>query len=170
MGNIAYKSFRRRVTDQQFLTMLQSVINDFCPNEYEVVVDHEIKSSKQISDGAWIIRPKEGILSEKDSKWAYEIDIFRYSGGKFGNKHMRCGDWGYWFTYELESRLCQKFGAILTDEGVSGSWKDTPGKYPTFKSYLNERYDNSASYYPVGWKEKLISKVPEKLKFMSGIS
>lgn len=170
MGNIAFKSFRRRVTDQQFLTMLQTVINDFCPEDYEAVAEHEIKSPTQISNGAWIVKPKKGVLSE-ERDWAYEIQIFRYSAGKFGNKHIRCGDWGYWFTYSIESRLCEKFGAILSDEGVSGSWKDDPKKYPTFKSYLDERYsDDTLSYYPRGWKEKLISKVPEKLKSMSGIS
>jgi len=169
MGNIAFKSFRRKVTDQQFLTMLQTVISDFCPNEYEAIAEHEIVNSKQVSNGAWVVKPKSGIFPENEHTYAYEIYIFRYSNGKFGNKHIRCGDWGYWFTYELESRLCQKFGAILSDEGVSGSWKDEPGKYPTFKFYLDERYDDP-SYYPVGWKEKLISKVPEKLKLMSGIS
>lgn len=134
MGNIAFKSFRRRVTDQQFFNMLDAAVKAFCPEQFEVVMG-DINVENKVTNNVWTIKPKDDSL--KDS-WQYKIDIFRYSSGKFGHKHMHCMQWGEWFLYTLEVYLCEKYGCILTDEGCGGSWKSQSGKYPTFEHYFNK--------------------------------
>jgi hypothetical protein len=136
MGNIAYKSFRRRVTDQQFFNMLDAAVKSFCPEQFEVVME-DSKVESKVTNNVWTIKPKDDSL--KDS-WQYKIEIYRDGPGKFGHKHMHCMHWGEWFMYTLEAYLCEKHGCILTDEGCEGSWKSQSGKYPTFKHYLNNYY------------------------------
>jgi hypothetical protein len=141
MGNISFKSFRRQVTDQQFFNMLDSAIKTFCPDQFEVVME-DLDIEKKVTKNVWTIKPKDDSL---ENSWQYKIDIFRYSSGKFGHKHMHCMQWGYWFTYNIDAFLCEKYGCILSDEGVTGTWKSTLGKYPTFKSYFDKYYSRWGS-------------------------
>lgn len=169
MGNLAFISFRRAVSDEQFTDMLQTVIRDNYDDFMQVVV-------AEYSDGlAWNVIVKDDVLEEGEgSTYSYSMHIFRHTNyktgkdykGKFAHKHMRGWAFGEWFMYQFHAHLCQKFGAMLSDEGVSGSWKADPKTYPTVRDYLVGNYD----YYRENKEglDKWLETIPKKLREIRG--
>lgn len=90
--------------------------------------------------GAWGVSWPEGGL---EHGWGFYLETSRSLGGK----HPRAGDVGYWVWNEFMHTLAVLLKArCMKDEGVSGSWKPEPGKYPTFDSWI----EGSMSHYPTG--------------------
>jgi hypothetical protein len=57
----------------------------------------------------------------------------RYKG-RLTLKHGR--HWWMWVDVVVTNELALKYNGSITDEGVSGSWKGTAGKYPTIHSWF----------------------------------
>lgn len=178
MGNYAFISFRRRVTDDQFYHMLKVVVDENYGDYYEVIYQPGEKKNPDdpgSPNTGWTIQPKDGILGEDEgSIWRYSLFIARYSnyttgklyGGKFYHKHMRAGEWGYWFMGQIHGHLCQRFKAILSDEGVPGSWKQDPAETPTVQDYI-DKHMPSIKEHPELYRH-ITEGGPEKLMEIRG--
>ncbi len=54
--------------------------------------------------------------------------------GRLTLKHGR--HWWTWVDVVVTNELALKYNGSITDEGVSGSWKGEPGKYPNIRSWF----------------------------------
>lgn len=154
MGNLAFMSFNRAVSDDKFTDMLTSVVEENYGDYYEVEV-----SPNDTDDGTcWVIQPKLGILEpklEERCRWSFSLFIWRAtdfrksdpetgrwakSKGKFEHKHMRAGHWGYWFMDQIHGHMSAKYGSRSSDEGVEGTWKIDPTECPTAADKMRKNY------------------------------
>lgn len=123
MGNIAFVSFKKNVSDEVFTSMLEGVARSVFKGQALIVPD------------PCVIALRAGLV-EGSSPWAFRLNYFRYGPRKFGCKHPRGGEVAHWIHFVVTAHLCREFNATLSDEGISGTWKDDLYRYPTFKKFL----------------------------------
>ena len=128
MGNIAYNSFPKNMSDEAFSESLREI----CRERFGDLV----KVTESFHNGelcSWTVGPDETLIGEKC--WSYEWEVYRESKRKFGGKHPH-SDWGSWLMTVVQNELAHRFNGRISDEGVDGTWKGNPSKYRTFLEYM----------------------------------
>ena len=155
MGNIAFVSFKRNFTGEQFRDALQEIVSD----RFGDLLIIEVKSNKG-KIYYWNVLLADDLLDK--SSWQYEVDFYRNSKRKFGGKHPH-SQWGGWLMYVIHSELSFRYNGRCSDEGVMGTWAGDPQKYPTYRTwfenmnrYMNEHHNEEF--------EKLFEYTPQHLR------
>lgn len=128
MGNIAFNSFPKNMSDEAFTKALEEI----CVDRFNGLVRVE----KTYFEGklcSWIVGPSEELTG--DETWRYEWEVYRKSKRRFGGKHPH-SDWGSWLMCVVQNELAFRYNGRISDEGVSGTWEGNPAKYRTFDEYM----------------------------------
>ncbi len=158
MGNIAYNSFKRDMSDGDFTKALEEIVKDRFGER--VVVQTTIHNGELCS---WIVGPKEELIGE--GAWAYQWEVYRESKRKFGGKHPP-SLWGDWFMNVIQNELAYRHNGRISDEGVSGTWCGDPTKsyLISFREYLKSMWKNCYQRYGEGFIDEEMEQVPEALR------
>lgn len=155
MGNIAFNSFPKNMSDEAFSTSLREI----CQERFGDLVEvrETFHNGKLCS---WVVGPKENTVG--DDSWRYEWEVYRESKRKFGGKHPR-SDWGSYLMAVVQNELAFRYNGRISDEGVSGTWKGDPTKYKTFVDYFRAMNKFTYKNYPEVFNQ-LFEYTPEKLR------
>lgn len=157
MGNIAFNSFKRDMSDDDFTRALEEIVRDRFDERVEV--RPTMHNGKLCS---WVIGPRKELVGDKH--WAYEWEVYRYSKRKFGGKHPH-SDWGRWLMGVLQNELAFRHNGRISDEGVSGTWAGDPTKYPNtyeewIEKYWLDFYEETGDPFVKVLKEKQLARMP----------
>jgi hypothetical protein len=162
MGNIAFNSFRKNMSDDDFTQVLEEVVSDRFGGK--VVVRTE---PWEDGVGSWVVEPREDLGG--DHLWTHSLEWYRHGQRKFGTKHPH-SDWGEWILIVIQNELAVRHNGRITDEGVEGSWAGDTNKYPTFMSWFERIYRRSkkllAKDVYEAYMKDVLSHIPEELRNM----
>lgn len=154
MGNIAYNSFPKNMSDRAFTIALKEICQDRFGDLVEV---RETLHNGELC--SWVVGPKEGLVEES---WSYEWEVYRESKRKFGGKHPH-NTWGSYLMSVIQNELSFRHNGRISDEGVDGTWKGDPAKFKTFRGYFTMMNSFLGKNYPEQF-EQLFEDTPEVLR------
>lgn len=161
MGNIAFNSFKRDMSDEDFTKALEDIVKDRF--DERVVVQPQIYNDEICS---WKIGARPDLVGDK--WWAYNWEVFRYSKRKFGGKHPP-STWAKWVMGVLQNELAFRHNGRISDEGVSGTWAGEPEKYPkTYEEWVDKYwadwYEETGDPFAQTLKANQLAKTPAALR------
>ena len=131
MGNIAFFSSRKNVTDEQLTEKLKTLVSERFPSGI-IEVRPEFFEGKVCS---WIVGPREDLCGKK--VWQYELEFHRIGPRKFGTKYPH-SDWGTWLMYVILNNMAFRCDGRVSDESDDVTEPGDPNKDTTFLAYLNK--------------------------------
>lgn len=156
MSNIAYNSFPKDMSDNDFTRTLEEIVKDRFGTKLAV---------KTVVEGgrvcSWIVGPQESLVPE--NTWFYEWEIFRESKRKFGGGHPH-SDWGTWMMTVIQNELACRHNGRISDEGVQGTWKGDPNKHQTYEEWVKGFWKISFQKYGQSFIEEQLSYLPEAIR------
>lgn len=128
MGNLDFVSFKRDVSNEEFEEALSEVA--------EELFDDRVYIEKWDEWDEWTALLREDLIEDTHLHKVC-FNISRRGPRKFGGKESR--SLGEWIRLLLVETAASRIGhALMTNEGVEGSWEPKPLAYLTYEQYLRE--------------------------------
>ena len=128
MANHGYITAKNNLSKEQVLLDLQEI------NQRRF--NGLLKIATSINGKNWLI-----YFGEEKDKYINGIDFWLSSEKVIEHRHE------IYFLYYVEivfaAELGKKYDAILSDDGLDETWEPNPKKYPTYKSWLEIKYNSN---------------------------
>lgn len=132
MGNIAFFSSRKNISDEQLVEKLETLVSERFPGG--IIEVHPQFFKGEIC--SWVVGPKEELCGEKNT-WQHELEFHRSGPRKFGTKYPH-SDWGIWLMFVILNNMAFRCNGRVSDESDNITNAGDPNKHTTFLTYLDE--------------------------------
>lgn len=154
MANHGFITTKKNLSEKKVLADLQEI------NQRRFKGLLKIESGGYSNKGSWFIS-----YPSAEKTGFYGFNIWLTSQRKIEHRHVH--NWGFYVELVFAEELGAKYNGTMSDEGFNDKWKPNPGKYPTYRAWLDIRHEHALKYYPA-YAERFIKLdlkyVPKELK------